>query len=301
MKEILQLLGNNTGIVIGEDHMSRAPLKLLIENAEEFQKRGVTHVFTEKFLWDSDFNTDYSDYMQSNKIIDVVMLNAGDAKKNFKSRIDFYNSPYCIKQFLEKMKSVGIVIVGINKKDENDINVNTAEGRSKWAKEMAEYCKKRTEIYAQNNKVGKSIILVGSAHAGTFIDYQGEKILGLDKRLNMPSLHICEVGLHDIPFAKPETLLEQVRYQLFNTIEECSNKKTLEGQCANYFVSIKVTDSPTPVPVFYFRQYQAPQLESSTHCQAAMYPASNNNNTQNPQTDETLKESKEEEMQNTFN
>lgn len=311
MKEILQLLDNNKGIVLGEHHMSRAPLKFLIDNAEAFASKGVTHIFTEKFRSEkeSKFNELFIKYVDTNNENNLegfcgIANDELEKRKNyFSTQSDFKETEemYSMINFLRKMKEVGITVIGIDSVGIIENYPVHAEGQ-KGAIARADSIKIKNQhmldCIKANEERGrfeflpkqyltkkmKFVIWVGCAHASIFINYQGKGMAGLSETLKIPSVHMYEVGLYDIPF-EPDKLLKNVKYQLLSTKEDCASKKTQEGHYAAYFVSTKVTDSPVS-PALYLREYQASKLENSAYSQSSMYPViSNSNNVQSPQTD----------------
>ncbi len=131
-------------------------------------------------------------------------------------------------------------------------------------------------IQKETNKNEKFIVFVGYNHAGNYISIDGDRVEGLGKKLNIPSIYICEDVLNSIDLSgysktlgldeflsgfdnhesnaenKEEKIYKEVFIQSFSS---CENKKTKEGTEIDYFLSIKVTSGDDKVDTNKYYQH----------------------------------------------
>ena len=280
MKEILEILKKNKGLVIGEFHSSRAPLKFLIDNAAELKQLGVKYLFTEKFEsapgeYDCSrgskfnekflrhFNGDNNDWSGEYGECNTFCYHANE---QLKKRSACFNNQepkniYTMENFLETMKENGIIVKGINNREISDKSDSYAKGskgvqeRDKSAEDLNEHFIKCVTGELKKDKKKKAnekiIILVGVGHAGNRIS-NGRKIDGISTKLNFPSIYICEKGLEEIirGYENSMALIKDVTCSIVDEKSTVQNSQELVE--LDYLLPITVSPNVLPKkPMIY--------------------------------------------------
>ena len=225
-REIIESLwGDKKGLVVGEEHSSRAAIKFLIDNAEHFQAEGIKYLFTERFLghkdykkfgYDVTFNGLFEQYMkdefdedsmefeilktESNCIRSSHFIKKVDGKVTRILHInDEKESEYTLIKLLKKMKDCSIRVVGIDIEEatKGDVYISPeARKESAKVKSKSMHTKIKETLEGdddfQEQRGDKFIVFTGNAHAGDFIAYDSTKIDGLGTKLGCKSIFIIE-------------------------------------------------------------------------------------------------------------
>lgn len=262
MREVLEMLQEQDGMVIGENHASRSPLKFLIDNVSKFKTLGIRYLFLERF--GSDFNRNYESYF-SDKVNDgnyekhfnekwekpfsrqliAANININEKRKPLIDDEDVSN--YTLKNLLITMKKYEIIIIGINPPSSLCYGLNVyAEPKDRkilaqrMNKHMSEYIR---EFISVNE--GKFLVLCGAAHAYKYVAIDGEEVKGLSTSLNCKSVYICEDGFDDIflndnkeKSLSQNRLISGVSFRIFE--ERRLIKPTIEHMVIDYMWSLRV-------------------------------------------------------------
>lgn len=211
-KGFVELFKKSKCLVLGEDHRSRAPIKLLMDNIGELKNAGLKYLFVEKFTHEGNFNGDYLEWldyenhsleMQKNIENDCKFLEGkrglteDKPKPYLYRRKEMFNNEvksvvslenkYSMSNFITTMHKARIMVVGVNsmKKDKEGVGVkidmSSGEAFIKTSTEHSEYLNNYiidTVIHNLDETIDlskeKSIFLVGSAHACD-LNYKLEK------------------------------------------------------------------------------------------------------------------------------
>lgn len=201
---LMNLIKDNDCLAIGEIHTHSSGKKILIDNMQMLKKSGVSHLFMEHILDDTQSDILEKYFESESEVMPVILKNY---LKLLDSRHKLDSDNYSFTQLVLEAKKQGIKIIPIDTVASYSTNSQVHLGNNKAIRErylmMNYYAAKQIEKYKQHDSsLKKYIVYCGSGH----VKSQIEDVPGMSEIIGCPALVVEDLkGREEIICINPES------------------------------------------------------------------------------------------------